>query len=74
MRVMLDYKLIERTANRILYLFIPTGNKRPGKVAFYPDGRKEVIEDSPDDVKRYYATHALNDINVEKDEGYLIWC
>lgn len=71
---MLDYKLIERTIERILYTFTPEGSNNPGKVAFYSDGRKEVVEESPDDVKRYYANHALTGIDTERDFGCVMWC
>lgn len=70
---MLDYRLKEKTTDKITFYFWPEGSNQPGEVSFYNDGTKEVTQDSPDDVKRYYAGHALHGIDTNKQEGYLIW-
>ena len=71
---MLLYYILERTKEYAKYKFVPDGNLREGVVLFYSDGRKEVEQDSPDDVKRYYAIHALNGINTDLDKGTVAWC
>ena len=70
---MLDYLLKEKTEEKILFYYYPEGSNQPGEVAFYSDGRVEIVKDSPDDVKRYYAGHAVMGINKEKTSGYVIW-
>ncbi|SDJ30870.1 hypothetical protein SAMN04487760_10518 [Lachnospiraceae bacterium G41] len=70
---MLEYKLKEKTEEKITFYFYPEGSKRPGEVVFYSDGKIEITMDSPDDVKRYYAGHAVTGINKEKTSGYIIW-
>ena len=71
---MLDYKLKEKTAEKVTYFYFPEGSKRPGEVAFYSNGEIKIEKDSPDDVKRYYAGHAVTGIDRNKDSGYVIWC
>ena len=72
---MLTFELLERTAEYVKYIFYPEGYLRSGVVAFYTDGTKEVLVDSDDDVKRYYAGHALGGIlKQNKDKGTIAWC
>ena len=59
----------------MLNYFYPEGWLREGVVAFYSDGRREVLINSEDDVKGYYAGHALSGIlSQNKDKGTVAWC
>ncbi len=71
---MLDYKVKERKEEYVSFYYYPEGSGKPGVVVFYMDGRVEITEHSDDDVKGYYACHAVSGINKEKDNGYVIWC
>ena len=70
---MLDYIVKERKTEYVSFYFYPEGSNNPGVVVFYSDGKVEITENSVDDVKGYYASHAVSGINKEKDEGYVIW-
>lgn len=73
--IMLTFELIERTAEYVKFFFYPEGNLRPGIVAFYPDGSREVISESEDDFDGYYSGHALSGIlKLNKDKGTVAWC
>ncbi|MDD3186606.1 MAG: hypothetical protein PHT76_15050 [Anaerostipes sp.] len=72
---MLTYKRICQKNNELTYEFYPDGNlKAPGVVVFYLDGTKEILKDSEDDVKGYYSGHALNGIDITKENGTVAWC
>jgi len=74
-KLMLTFELLERTAEYVKYIFYPEGHLRPGIVIFYTDGTKDVIKESPDDIKRHYAGHALSGIlKQNKDKGTIAWC
>lgn len=72
---MLTFELLERTTEYVKYLFKPEGRLAEGIVVFFSDGRRDVIKDSSDDVKRYYAGHALSGIlALNADSGTVAWC
>ena len=71
---MLTYLLIEETTGRKVYEYYPEGNLNPGKVAFYSNGDKVLIEDSEDDFKGYYRGHAFSGIDQTKQQGTVAWC
>ena len=74
---MLTFRLLERTSEYSIYEYYPDGNKQPGKVIFYSDGRKDILELSEVESEEFcrYAIHALNDIpDLGKDSGTIAWC
>lgn len=58
---------------RYVYIFYPEGNQRPGRVAHLPNGEREIIEQSPDDFKGFYLTHALWGIKTGQEKGTVAW-
>ena len=70
---MLKYRIIERIGDKNIYEYIPEGNLRPGSLALYDSGKKEIITDSPDDIKGLYRGHAFCGIDITKDEGTVAW-
>lgn len=74
-RDLLTFEILERTAECVKYIFYPEGCLQAGVVAFYSDGRREVLVNSEDDAKGYYAGHALSGIlSQKKDKGTVAWC
>lgn len=74
-RDLLTFEILERTAECVKYIFYPEGCLRAGVVAFYSDVRREVLVNSEDDVKGYYAGQALSGIlSQNKDKGTVAWC
>lgn len=72
---MLTFELLERTEEYAKFFFWPEGRGDEGVVIFYADGRRDVLKDSDDDVKRCYAGHALSGIlKINKDRGTVAWC
>lgn len=71
---MLEYKLVSETNEKKIYEFYPEGNKsKPGKIALYANGEREMIQESSDDIKRYYAGHAFAGIDQTKESGTVAW-
>ena len=70
---MLTYRIVSRNQGRNLYEYIPEGNSRPGYVAIYDDGTREIVEDSEDDFKGIYRGHAFSGIDTSKDYGTVAW-
>lgn len=70
---MLTYKL-ESDENGIrIYRYYPEGGENYGRVAFYSDGRREVLEYTEGEVKGRYARNALKDKVLQNDEGAIVW-
>lgn len=73
--IMLTYELESFENGRYVYVYYPDDNRNaPGRVALYKCGKKEVIEDSVDDVKGYYRGHAIWNIPIGEKEGTVAWC
>ncbi len=70
---MLDYIVKERKEDYVSFYFYPEGSENPGVVVFYSNGKVDIVKHSIDDVKGYYACHAVSGINKDRDEGYVIW-
>ena len=71
---MIKYKRISNNQQMTQYAFYPEGNiADEGIVAFYSNGKREVIKPSPVDVKSFYAGHALCGINLNKRQGTVAW-
>lgn len=57
------------------YEYYPDGDlNAPGVVEFNPNEKPKIIKDSDIDVKRYYAIHAMNNIDTTKESGTVAWC
>ena len=71
---MLTYELLNRTKDRITYLYYPEGreDEDPGKVVFSPDGQVLEIENAPSDKYGGYKVHARG-IDINKDKGMIAW-
>ena len=70
---MLKYKIIERENGKNLYEYRPDGTGRPGLVALYDDGRREMVKDSEDDFKGIYRGMAFSGIDIKQDSGTVAW-
>lgn len=70
---MLTYKLKKDESGVKIYEFFPEGSKRPGVVAFYDDGKREVLKESPDDQIGWYKGHALWGIDLSSAMGTVAW-
>ena len=71
---MLKYKRISEKDGVMRYEFYPDGNTAaPGVVEFEPGKDPKLIQHSVDDVKMYFAIHALNDIDTTKESGTIAW-
>lgn len=72
---MLRFRLIEYKDGRYIYAFMPDLDPNAvGIVAIYDNGDREVLEQSPIDVKQYYAGHALWGIPIGEESGTVAWC
>lgn len=72
---MITFELLEYNNGRYVYSFSPDIDpKAKGKVAIYDNGNREVLEQSPVDVKQYYAGHALWGISAGEKTGTVAWC
>ena len=69
---MLKYKRIYKDENVMRYEFYPEGNGDVGIVEFV-NGRGKIIKHSADDFDSFYATHALYDIDCNKESGTIAW-
>ena len=70
---MLTYRLLKEEDGAKFYTFKPEGTKRPGVVAFYENGDREVLRESPDDEIGWYKGHALWGIDINTDSGTVAW-
>ena len=72
---MLTFELESYENGRYVFIYYPNGDKTaPGRIAKYEDGKREIIHDSPADVKGYYRGHAFSGIDISKKEGTVAWC
>lgn len=71
---MLTYTLLEINGDEYLYAYYPEGNKNAsGKVGLSMNGNKRIIEESAQDFGKRYANHALNGIDIQKENGTIAW-
>lgn len=71
---MLQYELEYSEKGKWVFIYYPEGKMdAPGRVAFYDDGRREVLQESEEDIKRIYAHHALLGINRRNKSGTVAW-
>lgn len=70
---MLTYRLEKRENGVSTYLFFPKGKEVFGKVVFDSSGEVLEVVDAANDVKRMYAVHAINGIDISEDEGMVAW-
>lgn len=71
---MISYKRIVNEHNLKRYEYYPNGNtSAPGIVEFVKGEKPKLIKESPEDVKMYYAVHALNDIDTSTESGVVAW-
>ena len=66
---MLRYQIVSRENGRNVYEYRPDGDGRPGFIAMHDNGRREIIEDSPDDFMGLYRGHAFSGIDISRDSG-----
>lgn len=73
---MLTYVLKDIVNEIKSYYFYPEGNKNAEGIVSINTrtGDKRIDLDSPDDVKGYYAYHALCGIDLSKNNGTIAWC
>lgn len=71
---MLTYKRILNENGIMQYEFYPSGDLTvPGIVEFSSEGEPKLLQDSPKDVKGYFATHALYGIDTSMESGTVAW-
>ncbi len=70
---MLRYQIVSRENGRNVYEYRPDGDGRPGFIAMHDNGRREIIEDSPDDFMGLYRGHAFSGIDISRDSGTVAW-
>ncbi len=71
---MLTYVLLEINGDEYVYVYYPDGNMNfPGKVGLSKNGSKRIIEESAQDLGKRYAYHALNGIDISKENGIVAW-
>ena len=70
---MLRYQIVSRDNGRNVYEYRPDGEGRPGIIAIHDNGKREIIQDSPDDIKGIYRGHAFCGIDLSKDSGTVAW-
>lgn len=71
---MLKFKRIKEERGFLLYEYYPEGNyDAPGIVRLYHDGNAEMIQESEDDIKMFYGSHALWGIDRSKEIGTVAW-
>ena len=71
---MLTYKRIFNENGIMRYEFYPEGDvSAAGVVEFNSEGEPKLIKGSPKDVKGYFSTHALYDIDTSKESGTVAW-
>ena len=70
---MLTYALKKIENGARIYEFFPQGEKRPGVIAFYDNGEREVIKESPDDSIGWHKGHALWGIDTSLNNGTIAW-
>ena len=72
---MITYKRIMAKDNGMMqYAFYPEGDLSvPGIVEFAPGKHPKIINESANDVKRYYALHAMTGIDTAKESGTVAW-
>lgn len=71
---MLTYKRIFNENGIMRYEFYPEGDTSvAGIVEFDRAGEPKLLQDSPRDVKGYFATHALYGIDTSKESGTVAW-
>lgn len=71
---MLTYKRISNKNGIMRYEYYPAGDvSAPGIVEYDGTGKSKLIQESPKDVKGYYAIHALNHIDTNTESGTVAW-
>ena len=71
---MLKYKKISDKDGIKQYEYYPNGDmSAPGIVRFDKAGKAELVKESDEDVKMYFALHALNGIDTTKESGTIAW-
>ena len=72
---MLTFELESCKNGRYVFIYYPNGDKTiPGRIAIYTSGKREIIHDSPIDVKGYYRGHAFSGIHIHNQSGTVAWC
>lgn len=71
---MIIYKLILEDNNVKRYEYYPEGDVSAAGVIEFKNGEgAKLISPSPNDVKMYYAVHALTGIDTTKETGTIAW-
>lgn len=71
---MISYRRIVNTQNLKRYEYYPNGNtSAPGIVEFTEGEPPKLIKESSEDVKMYFAVHALNGIDTTTESGVVAW-
>lgn len=71
---MIKYKRISNINGRLQYEYYPNGDvSAPGIVEFVKGKEPKLIRESENDVKMYFAIHALNGIDITKEVGTVAW-
>ena len=71
---MLKYKRVSSPRGVVRYEYYPEGDvTKPGIIEFHEGTQPELIKESENDVKGYYAVHALRGIDVRKESGTVAW-
>ena len=71
---MIKYKRIFKQNGILRYEFYPEGDcSNPGVVEFEEGKEPRLVRQSALDVKMYYASHALNGIDLAKESGCIAW-
>lgn len=71
---MITFKRIREESDSFIYEYYPNGNlDAPGIVKLYHNGDAEMMQESKEDFKLFYGTHALWNIDKTKTTGTVAW-
>jgi len=71
---MLKYKRLYEKKGAIGYGFYPEGNISAEGIIEFKNGEKpKIVKPSPEDVKMFYAIHAMYGIDITKESGTIAW-
>lgn len=71
---MLKYKRVSSPKGTIRYEYYPEGDlTKPGIIEFQEGDKPKIVKESENDVKGYYAVHAIRGIDIGKENGTVAW-
>ena len=71
---MLKYKRVSSPKGTVRYEYYPEGEtEKPGIIEFKEGANPKIVQESENDVKGYYAVHAIRGIDINKERGTVAW-